>query len=184
MRNTIIIATAAILMVFPISCIVESKNPLSSPDNSVLDKRLPGMWKVKPADNEDNGNMLVLQKEENTLLFIIYNTELKYEQQYEAFVTTLGKNRWLNVYEPGSDPADRNYILVYYTIERKRLKLQLLDKNKLAELVENGAIEGTVTGTPKGVTLTGNSESLAAFFSNIPLPDILENDTIVMTRTR
>src|ERR1700677_1178734 len=162
------------------SCTVDSDNPLSPAKDAKPDKRLIGMW-----HDPKDGDTISFTLKKNGWMHIVDTPKpeppgsngivVNGFKDYDAFITVIGKNTFLNVVmTPGqidSNHLNKTYIFLRYTITGDHLQMQMLSPDAVAKVVRAGKLKGVITeeksiGTnapDTDVTLTGSTEDLAKF---------------------
>jgi hypothetical protein len=192
MNRTRIRLLARLALLLPLlslaSCVVESKNPLSDPDTSKPDRRLFGQWK---GTNENKtteylfiGLPSVQIKGRPEGIMVAHTIDVTADHKisasaYALFVTTIGKDTYLNVFESKlaenaeqpewSKTNIQSVLPVQCVVTDDQLSIWLMDLEATAKVVDSGKLKGEVRrkdGTVSSVLLTDTTENLAAYLKD------------------
>ena len=177
MKRTALSVAMAVALLSLTSCIVTSKNPLSSREEAKMDRRLLGVWYEEGETSGEDAYAMILPFEKNLLKVVyVWYDQLDAVMLPEpnvlvciAFVSRIGAESYLNLgscIQPGAAvESTDSYILMHYRIKKhKQLEISFLDTALFAKVVKAGSLEGTVSKELLGgVELTGSTENLAKF---------------------
>lgn len=169
-RNRILAGVCNLLLALAqTSCVVESINPLSDPDDAKMDERLFGQWKVinKEKDRDTEfwfvGRPRVSEiKDAPAGLMVNYGLVISPQNEVSSngmpsyfFVTKLGKNHYVNIatLEEPKEPKGpivwkksevKGYLLMKYTVTESKLTMWMMDRELTAKAVDAGKLKGIV----------------------------------------
>ena len=174
------------------SCVVESKNPLSNPDDSVPDHRLYGQWKRtekdgsgahvffgrpwgNPVDNLPSGIMV-----SNAISCGPNHAISGYPQITWLFTTNINEENYANVIAPELLDREKHpqweraniksVHIAKYAISGDQLTIWIMDVKSAASVVQRGQLKGQVKRSSDGsvdeVMLTESAEVLSGFLRN------------------
>lgn len=107
-------------------CPYESKVPLDKSAKAEIDKKLLGEWKNKK-EGEGASTIIIKQFNDHELL-IMGKEEGKIQcDVIRAFVTVVKHERFLNVQEIKTPPAEGGWYIVNYTISGENLTTRVID---------------------------------------------------------
>jgi hypothetical protein len=165
-----------VLGIFFISCLPESKYPLSSPDSAVLDKDLQGVWvSSNNKETAEYGYLHIVPRQDNTsdIVVVSHSKDSGAETGfYVMFTTIIEGNRYMNLKEkdPKTGKLSGDYIFAKYEIFRNEVLILRLMTNDdmLIKAIESGQLKGKIS---KGrlfttVTITDVSSKVAEFITD------------------
>jgi hypothetical protein len=185
-------------------CPTVSVNPLSDPVNPVADQRLLGAWHSRIEDSDiflhfgkNPDNTIAIESVEHR-----GDGRMALDGPMVCFSTVLECGNFLNIEKRylvrGDEEGASEYIIVMYDFtDKDRLSLYLWDEKKIEDDITAGKAEGTVTETPaeircdkgmpvtrktKCVKLTGDPESLAAYFKAAGVKSLFNQPSGVFER--
>jgi hypothetical protein len=133
------------------ACMPEFINPLSEPQNAKIDQRLLGTWFTKNIRKNIDQDIYInfeIDKDNSKLI----NTELKVINNkskdirttlFTLFITSNNDNYFMNAKENKEGTLSEYYNIAKYEIKNDKLKLYLVDEEKLDKAIENNKILGT-----------------------------------------
>ena len=179
------------------SCIVDSENPLGSPETAQIDQRLLGDWVAPNGDivhfsARDAHWMVAVTTPKSTAASGSSTTNQK--PQPDLFiVATIGEDNYLNM-RSANDGSKPTYRLYRYTITSDQtLHMWGLSQDEIAAAVRAGRLKGTVheqdtTGHPPhtdvDVHLTDSSDHLVKFIARHDPTDLFDAETDPLTKVR
>jgi hypothetical protein len=156
-----LVATCLLLTACP-----ESIHPLSDPAAAAHDPALFGVWHgtfdgdevylhIGPAEHGMTHAVLVEHRAKGGAPKV---------ERYAAFPTQLGKLAMLNVRRIDEPDTDRNYSLMKYRVDRKKLTLWMTSFAAVRDDIRAGKLAGKATEGQFGDTrITASSEALAKY---------------------
>jgi hypothetical protein len=173
MRKLFPLGSVLLLCLMLTACVVDSKNPIGSPESAQIDQRLLGDWIAT------NGDIVHFSARDAHWMTVVTTPKTpdpdKKPEPSVFFVTTIGDESYLSMKstDANSKPI---YSLFHYRISSEQ-KLQMwgLSQDEMAAAVRAGKLKGTVqdrgtAGNPPhpdlDVHLTDTSERLAKFISH------------------
>ena len=171
------------------ACVVDSENPIGSPESAQIDSRLLGDWVAK------NGDVVHFSaKDAHWMVAVTHPQPPDPDKKPEPslfFVTIVGDETYLNMKSTGKD-SKPVYSLFHYSITSDhKLEMWGLSQDEMAAAVRGGKLKGTVqdrgtTGQPPhpdvDVHLTASSEALAKFISRHNPAEIFTDETDPLTK--
>lgn len=197
MKTPFSLALGAALCLLLTSCVVDSENPIGSPESAQIDQRLLGYWIAT------NGDIVHFSAKDAHWMLAATTpkaadgstaTNNKSEPDL-FFVTTIGDDTYLNMRSVDAD-SKTTYLLYRYTITSDQtLHMWGISQDEMAAAVRAGSVKGTVqdrgpTGKPPhpdvDVHLTDSSEHLARFISRHNPEEIFddESDPLIKVATK
>lgn len=177
------------------SCVVDSENPLSSPDTARADKRLIGYWHTE--SDSDHSVFHFTTVKGGWMHVEITETPPKLKpDSYDFFPTVIGDDTFLNVRIIGKDDqgrAKKSYVFLRYSISSDHvLSMWMMSQDKVAAAVRAGKLKGTVhqdknpmmTGTPPhpdlDVALEESSANLVKFIQDSNADSLFDDKTSLL----
>jgi len=128
--------TIPVLLLLIVGCTVESKHPLSNPKESKADKDLAGLWQFQFEEkvNEELAYLHIIPRNDGHYDFVYVehksDAKLPHVNLYQAFVTEIGKNKYMSVRAVGEKGVlAENYSLVNYKLSKNTLSIGLMKTN-------------------------------------------------------
>jgi hypothetical protein len=140
-RSSIALGIALCLLLT--ACGTTSVNPLSSPDSAQPDPKLFGAWHPR----DDASEIYTIFPKDAHWMHIVDKKKDQPPQEYDAFVTVLGKLRILNVLNVEKDAkgnVKKSYILNIYEASANKFTIYWIDQEKAADLIRAGKLKGTI----------------------------------------
>ena len=179
------------------SCVVDSVNPLGSPESAKIDQRLLGYW-VAP-----NGDIVHFSAKDTHWMEVVTtpkpseasdnSTATQKPEPNVFFVTTIGEDNYLNM-RSTNNGSKVTYSLFRYTITPDQtLHMWGLSQDEMASAVRAGKLKGAVreqgtTGHPPhtdvDVHLTDSSDHLVKYIARHDPTDLFDAETDPLTKVR
>jgi hypothetical protein len=196
MKKRVLPALGMALCFLLTACVVDSENPLGSPESAQIDQRLLGDWVAKNGDivhfsAKDAHWMLAVTTPKASESPDRSTANNKKPEPDLFFVTTIGGETYFNMRSVSEDSKTK-YSLFWYTITPDQtLHMWGMSQDEMAAAVRAGKLKGTVqdrgaTGKPPrtdvDVHLTDSSEHLVKFISRHDPADIFDDETDPLTK--
>jgi len=134
-------------IVFVLSCVPYSDNPLTAPNKEELDSSILGTWFWK--DENESGYIHIGLDEESKLLRLMM---LKFDRdgeleasEFSGHTSSLNGNKYLNLkwVRPVQDEVS-GYIFVKYVVSSNSLCIALMDRALAEKAINDGSLKGKV----------------------------------------
>src|ERR1700677_2756476 len=179
MKSAVAALFLVAVMIGLAGCLPTSKNPLSAPEDAVMDTRLDGVWYGK--SGEDTIFLHFVSGKATTMDLVEVDHEKSGDAHtsiYTMFPSVIGEQRYMNIREKSGD--DQPYYCARYTLSKTgTLTIWLMSEKPVAKAVKAGKLAGKVTVKNEGesneshdISLTATTESLAAYVSKAD-PEVL-----------
>ena len=195
-RSLVLVGTCLLLA----SCI-DSKTPLTSPEQAKIDPKLAGLWRAEmedgrveyyhaaPADNKLPAGVL-------RLVSVSYNKtgSLSRPGELLAFSSSVNGNKYLNVALIDGKDLDqfanagwkpelvKGYIVAKYQVQGDTLTLWGMDRDAKRRAIKAGKIKGTVD--ENNVFFTDTPEHLAAMLAGPENAHLFDKEPIRYERVK
>jgi hypothetical protein len=187
------------------SCLPESKNPLSSPSASRIDRRLEGVYAPRGKDSDDGEEYWHFHyrgvrtasshdaPRTTPWLEVMSVQSLKdgglKTQRYEALTTAIGGRDYMSFIEiptSGAKTKSLPYKFARYEVNwRGDVRIWIAGDKAFAAAIKAGKLRGTVTHGKivDAVEITDTTERLAAFIAASDPKVLFGGDSMVLRRT-
>lgn len=108
------------------ACPYASDQPLSDPAAATFDRSLVGTWKTQDKESKEWHTLTFLSYDDRQLVAIANGGPNEKPEAYRVFVTTIERERFLNVQQLGED-VSRQWNFARYSIRDGRMYLSLVD---------------------------------------------------------
>jgi hypothetical protein len=184
MNTRLLSALLAGASLFLAGCLAESKNPLSTPSSSTIDKRLEGIYvarREKSGDDLDGwhfhyrGAKADASGRSSTTPWLVV-LDVQHEKNgglkgaaYRALTTHLGGQDYMSFIQLGSEGGKAKsslYSFARYEVSWSGdIRVWLVNSGALADAIKKGQLRGAVTQHKYSddILLTDSTEHLAAF---------------------
>jgi hypothetical protein len=197
----LVVALASLSALLLAGCLPESRYPLSTPANSVIDARLEGAYAQAEKKGRGVAGYWHFHYRETrpyasapsraTPWLEVLTVEHSHDggvntHRYEALATRLGGNDYLSFIDLPDKPAKHNELLYgfarYEVNWRGDLRVWIADNNAFAAAIKAGRIRGKVVHSKylDSVELTDTTEHLAAFIAASDPKVLFSGEPIVM----
>ncbi|MBI4851482.1 MAG: hypothetical protein HY819_06790 [Acidobacteria bacterium] len=165
LKRNILIFILGLLM---LGCYPEFNSPLSDLKNSKIDERLLGTW--YSTNKKELGYIHIEKGFDNSLNITLVNIDnYNLNERYTMFSTKIKNNFYMNLQDEDLEKKHR-YIIVKYVInDKQELAISMLENIKVAEDIEQGILDGEVTGKgsfSKKVEVREPSSALAEYIKS------------------
>lgn len=173
LRRAVSFAAVLIAAVTLSGCFVASQN-LPAGTGITGDLRLVGTWRGFDAKDNTDGDAFLhfLKPDRDETLRLVWVEDRNY-QLYEVRTVLIGKRnvfaaKLIGPAEAMKDDAPQGWLLGFYDYQSAdKLTFQLLDSEKVGELIAKGRLKGTrKPGKYEMATLTGSPAELSAFLAS------------------
>jgi hypothetical protein len=159
------------------SCVVESVQPLSSPDKAKADLRLAGIWRGK-----DGGLITSTHGAWLHVKIVGPPGDNQEPGSFDVFPTTIGNYTFLNVRDAVQDNPGKpatSYIFIRYAISSNHvLRTWMMSQNAVVNAVQSGKLKGHIQATmfsqpsqpDYDVTLEDTGANMTRFIQNSDIP--------------
>ena len=166
------------LAIFLAACLPTAQNPLPVSADHPLDKALYGAWIGSVEDEEDPVLLHFLETVDGKHKAILVTVQTPDDSdggwaEFDVTSSTLSNGNFLNLYWTESDGEAveelQGFHLMRYELGADdTLSLFFIDGDMIAEAIEEGALDGTVSssGMTKSIRMTASSEKLAAYIES------------------
>lgn len=138
------------------SCKVDSINPIASLDSTQPDAALYGVWRYKakgeltyvhigPEFSPGTGDAAAASKR-TRLVIIDHKPNGITDEAYVAYVSRIGKNRYLNVVQVEGNKTVGFIFVAYVLIDRDTVRFSTMNEELLKAAISSGQIKGAVRG--------------------------------------
>ncbi len=172
------------------SCLVNTKNPITE-NKLEVDKDLRGLWQSQDStDDSKNGFMIILEDKNAVYSFIPVNDDYKMDFSYQAFISKVGNDNYLNM-QPLNVDADTfnvkdEYFLAYYEIKNtSTLYIYLLSEPNFENAIKQKQLKGKITSDKYNTTtimITDSSENIYNYIKNQKKEDLFGSDPMIFKR--
>jgi hypothetical protein len=154
------------------ACVPVADHPAGD-EHAPFDTRLQGTW--RPTGGTDATTTLFVGADDESgrgahLVVVEENADRRWKvDEYTAVAVRRGAHGYLSIRYATSDGSRRGWVIARYTmLGADRLRLETLDESRLATLVRDGSLAGTVHGAEPGadVDLSLGSDELLAFLES------------------
>ncbi len=168
-------AFAAILTLLVAACLPTSQNPLPVSADAPLDPALFGAWIGTLEDEESPVFLHFIKTVEGNHKAILVTVQTPEEPdggwaEFDVTSSSLSNGKFLNLYWTENDGNAveelQGFHLMRYELDTKdTLSLFFIDGDKVADAIDTGALDGTVSspGMTRSVRITASSENLATY---------------------
>jgi hypothetical protein len=108
-------------------CPYEPGIPLSSPGESEIDSELIGKWKYEDKEGHTLGTATISPFNDTELLIVLHDEERNERDMYRAFVTTIDKEKFLNIQEIKGTYEKRAWMFINYSTANCILSYKIVD---------------------------------------------------------
>ena len=135
----------AVSLVFVLSCIPDSENPITDPNPEKIDLSILGTWFWKD-ENESGYIHIGLDGKTKLLKLVMIDTKSDGEldiSEYSGHTSSLGGNSYLNLKWLRPEEFKTNgYFFVKYTISQSSLGIALIDSGFVVKAIEGRSLKG------------------------------------------
>ena len=135
----------AVSLVFVLSCIPNSENPITDPNPEKIDLSILGTWFWKD-ENESGYIHIGLDGKTKLLKLVMIDTKSDGEldiSEYSGHTSSLGGNSYLNLKWLRPEEFKTNgYFFVKYTISQSSLGIALIDSGFVVKAIEGRSLKG------------------------------------------
>ncbi len=116
---------------FLYGCPYESKVSLSKVTEAKIDEKLIGKWGIenKKEKEKNKGMIIINQFNEHELLFLLTEDGKDKIDSYRGFVTSIGKEKFLNFQEIKASYEKRKWLFVNYTIDNDKFVMIVIEED-------------------------------------------------------
>lgn len=164
-------------------CLPQSREPIAPASEAASEPRLAGLWV-----GQNEGEPLyvhVLLRDQGMMDVLTVSHERSGGGDwdlYEAYVTSAGGRRFLNLQPSGvgganeTDTPEPYFFAAYEFFGRDRLQIRFLRTETLAAAIAAGRLTGRVTedSTGRSVQLTGSAAEIHGFLANASPRNLLD----------
>ncbi len=183
------------VVLFCVSCLLESKNPLSAPETAINDEKLCGIWKFVGKENKDEeGHLAIFKNENNFYQFVLFDKNYLIEEDgiYNCFVTRIENENFLNLkpFKNGfgfkENELRDSYFFMHYKISNNFLNLSFFNNDYISRSIEECKIKGEIKKSDylSIPFLDDESENLYNFVKESKLTDLIGKDRYNLVRLK
>jgi hypothetical protein len=184
--KSIILILSIISLLMPACTVLESKKPLSSPDQAVSDRQLEGLWRT--SGNQDRTYVYIAYGSKGIGSMMIFgkikdkdNPGLDFHLQ-DFFVTRTAKHRYLNLthaiyrnsFGAQLSPSTTYTFMAYQFSRTGRLVVSMSNDNVFTDAIQSGKLRGTIKGDlgsfTNGAVIEDSSDHILSFIES-PKPN-------------
>ncbi len=118
-------------------CPYESRIPISLPAKAMIDKELIGKWKYVNKEGHTEGMVTISMFNDHELLIVLKDEDKNNSEMLRAFVTSIGKEKFLNIQEMKGTYEDRTWMFVNYSIANCTLSYRIVDDELIKKNQKN-----------------------------------------------
>ena len=170
MKTCLVRVVPLILCLLLVSCVPQSKHPLSDPSTARPDLALVGSWHEKDADDE----VMVVTVKDDHWMHVEDRKKGHATDSYDFFVSEIDGCHFLNALHLDAASQGRStsdgYYLVRYKISGRRLSTWHLNDDKLTDAIESGRLKGKIEQDKNpphvdtDITLLDSTANLVKYF--------------------
>jgi hypothetical protein len=202
-KTPLSLALGAVACLLLSSCVIFSKNPISSPDAAQIDPLLLGDWHAEDDGAKQYVRITATDAHWMHLECFPHRNPTKVDpddlpDSYDLFPTVIGKHTFLNVRTVEKDDHGRptkGYRLYRYKVHGRKLQMWLLSQDYLADAIRAGKIKGVIHEDKKtagsshthpdiDIMLTDTSENIAKFIASSDLDDLFSEKMETLYRVK
>ena len=128
LKSVLLIFTLLMLTLFLAGCPYESEVPLTTASEASGDPALIGSWKFWDKDGRQVGTAVISAFNGQELLIDLYDEESKTHALFRAFVSPVGKEKFLNMQEIKGSYDSRRWMLVNYRRSECTLTCRIVEE--------------------------------------------------------